>query len=459
MLGMAPARPRLQKATGAAALAQASVLIVDDELGMRHFISRTLENHCKRVMQAASAAEATRLLDQYHFDVVVVDNIMPEKTGLEWVAEQRKVGLFADAILMTAYADVDTAIQALRVGVADFLLKPFRANQLMTALVSAVDRKYLERDNYLLRHALTSDAVVQNNRLMGKSQSIQSVLAMLEKLAPVDTSVLFTGESGTGKEVAARTLHSISDRRDAPFVAVNCAMLLPETIEEHLFGSVTDETGPNDGLMQHADGGVLFFDEVGQLPDQVQAALLRVLEEQKIRPRGAKRDVHLNLRFFFATNAALEEAVAQGRFREDLYHRINVINVEMPRLRERTEDIVELSSLFLTQFSVQMGVPAPELNDENLLKLTRHSWPGNVRELRNLIERSVILGHFPQEFSGTGKVTGRQAVETLELVTQRHILSMLDNCKGNRAEAARRLGVSRKTIDRKLQDWSLVTSH
>ena len=199
----------------------------------------------------------------------------------------------------------------------------------------------------------------------------------------------------------------------------------------------------------------MFLDEVAQMPDQVQAALLRVLEDQRVRPVGAERDIPLNLRFLFATNADLERAVAEGRFRADLFHRINVVEIKMPPLRERIEDIVELAALFMEQFASSLGMAALELNEETLLKFSRYDWPGNVRELRNLIERSVILGEFPEEFAGKGVITGVAAVESLDLVTQRHIMHMLDTCDGNRAEAARRLGVSRKTIDRKCASWEL----
>jgi DNA-binding NtrC family response regulator len=319
----------------------------------------------------------------------------------------------------------------------------------------ALDRKNLRRENYLLRHALSEGGTAARGRLLGNSQAIQGVREMLERIAPMPTPVLFTGASGTGKEIAARTLHGLSDRAGKPFVAVNCAAISPDRIAEELFGEIEGQARRKDGLFLHADGGTLFLDEVAQLPEQVQAALLRVLEDQRIRPLGAEREIPLNLRFLFATNADLPAAVAEGRFRADLFHRINVVNIEMPELRERTEDIVELAALFMSEFSRALGLAALDLNEEVLLKLSRYDWPGNVRELRNLIERSVILGGFPKEFAGLGTVTGAEAIETLVLVEQRHILKVLDACGGNRAEAARRLGVSRKTVDRKCADWGL----
>ena len=434
-------------------LKNASILVVDDEEGMRHFITKVLEPHCKRVMQAASAKEAGALMDIHHFDLLMVDNLMPEQTGLDWLSEQRKLGLFADAIMMTAYADVETAVLALRTGVADFLIKPFRASQVVNAIASVLDKKYLRRDNDLLRYALAAETQQNNPRLLGTSVAIAGVSDLLKKLASVKTPVLFTGESGTGKEIAARTLHAMSDRRANPFVAVNCATLGVDNGADQLFGKLGPTGEVQEGLMQLADGGVLFLDEVAELPDPIQAMLLRVLEDYKLRPISAARDVALDLRFMFATNVDLERAVANGNFRRDLFHRMNIMGVEMPPLRERREDIFELASMFMNQFSVDVGRQPLRLDDETLLHLTRHNWPGNVRELRNMIERSVILGAFPPEFQGGGQADGAAAAETLDLVVQRHILTTLDRCNGNRAETARRLGVSRKTIDRKMMEW------
>jgi len=268
--------------------------------------------------------------------------------------------------------------------------------------------------------------------------------------------VLFTGDSGTGKEVVARTLHSMSDRAGSPFVPVNCAAFSAEAIANELFGYITHDpekgNAHQDGLLFHARGGILFLDEIAELPLKVQGTLLRVIEEMRIRPIGSVREVPLNLRFMFATNADLEQAVAEGRFRADLYHRINVINIKMPRLIERKGDILELASMFMKRISDELGVVPLPLTEGVVQRLSNYDWPGNVRELRNLIERSLILGEFPPEFSEPGE-SDEASLDSLAAVEQRHILNVLQDCGGNRAEAARRLGVSRKTVDRKCAMW------
>ncbi|WP_136441722.1 sigma-54-dependent transcriptional regulator [Pacificoceanicola onchidii] len=433
-------------------LSGASILVIDDEVGMRHFLTKILEPRCKRVAQAGSPAEATVKLDEAHFDLVILDNVMPGCTGLEWVTEQRRKGFFADVVMITAYADLETAIAALRAGVSDFVLKPFRANQILSAVARTLDRKYLRRDNTLLRRELYAEG--GPGTLLGASRAMEDLRRLLCRLAPLPTPVLFTGESGTGKELAARHLHQLSGNAERPFVAVNCATIPADRIAAELFGHVEEGGKLKPGLLFLADGGTLFFDEVAQMPEPLQAALLRVIEDRKVRPLGAEREIPLNLRFLFATNADLEEAVAQGSFRADLYHRINVMQVALPPLRDRSEDIVELAAAFTAQFATSLGMPLLSLDEETLLNLRRYNWPGNVRELRNMVERSVILGAFPDEFAGSGAVSGAQAIENLDLVMQRHILHVLDLCDGNRAEAARRLGVSRKTIDRKMAAWT-----
>lgn len=449
-------------------LAQASILVVDDEPGMRNFLVRTLGPRCKRLEEAADTTEASAKLDAHHFDVVILDNIMPGKSGVEWLAEQRQIGFFADAILMTAYADLDTAIQALRAGAVDFVLKPFRSNQILNAVARCLDRMRLQRENHVLRHELSaaSDHMLLRDKLIGHSRQIQEVRDTIARVSPLPTSVLITGESGTGKEVTARSIHTLSDRADKPFVPVNCAAIPTDMIEAELFGHLkgafTGADRPRDGLFMHAQGGTLFLDEIGELPLAMQSKLLRAIEDRRVRPVGSEREAPVDLRFVFATNTDLENDVQEGRFRADLYYRINVMQIEMPPLRHRGEDMLELAALFMQKLSKQLGMPAVPIDAEVAAGLADYDWPGNVRELRNLIERSLILGRFPPEFRGQApsvKLAGGPAAsdlgEALEDIERRHILKVLEASDGNRAEAARRLGVSRKTIDRKCTAWNV----
>lgn len=438
-------------------LAKASILIIDDEPGMRNFLMRTLETRCAFADEAADTAEATRKLDERHFDVVILDNIMPKKTGLEWLAEQRAIGFYAEAILMTAYADLDTAIQAIRAGAADFVLKPFRSNQILNAISRSLDRVNLQRENYALKYELrgASDHIYLRDRLVGSSATIQQTRDMISRVAPLPTSVLLTGESGTGKEVLARSIHELSDRSEKPFVPVNCAAIPADMLETELFGHVkgafTGADSRREGLFLHAQGGTLFLDEIGEMPLALQSKLLRVIEDRKVRPVGAEREVPIDIRFVFATNADLEMDVDKGRFRADLFYRINVMQIYLAPLRDREKDVLELSALFMQKLSQQLGMPQVAMDDAVRAMLLGYHWPGNVRELRNLIERSLILGRFPLDLKG-GNVA--PAVPgTLEEVERRHILAVLNDAGGNRDEAARRLGISRKTIDRKMSSW------
>ncbi len=441
-------------------LAQASILIVDDEPGMRHFLVRTLGPRCKRIEEAADTEEASRKLDAHHFDVVILDNIMPGKNGVDWLAEQRAIGFYADAILMTAFADLDTAIQALRAGAVDFVLKPFRSNQILNAVARCLDRIRLQRENFVLRYELksTSDHILLRDRLIGTSSVIGDLRDTIARVAPLPTSVLLTGESGTGKEVAARSLHTLSDRSDKPFVPVNCAAIPPDMIETELFGHVkgafTGAESSREGLFTHAQGGTLFLDEIGEMPLATQSKLLRVIEDRRVRPVGAEREVPVDLRFVFATNADLQKEVERGRFRADLFYRINVMQLYLPPLRERGDDVQELAVLFMHKLSQQLGMPPVPIDSPVRASLARYPWPGNVRELRNLIERSLILGRFPDDFRGGPVRPVEMAGGTLEEIERRHILAVLEETGGNRDEAARRLGISRKTIDRKFAVWN-----
>ncbi|GAJ93462.1 sigma-54 dependent transcriptional regulator [Agrobacterium sp. SHOUNA12C] len=441
-------------------LAQASILIVDDEPGIRNFLVKILLPRCKLIEVAADTKEASRKLDEQNFDVVILDNIMPGQNGLDWLAEQRTIGFFADVILMTAYADLDTAIGALRAGVVDFILKPFRSNQLLNAVARCLDRMRLQRENEVLRQELKSPShqIFLRNKLLGESKAIQHVRETIARVAPLPTSVLLTGKSGTGKEVAARSLHSLSNRSDKLFVPINCGAIPADMIESELFGHLkgafTGAGRAREGLFMHAHGGTVFLDEIGELPYALQTKLLRVLEDRRVRPVGSEREVPFDARFVFATNADLPKRVEAGAFRADLYFRINVMQIHLPPLKDRGDDVAELATLFMREFAQQLGMPPIAIDDRVRASLARYDWPGNIRELRNLIERTVILGGFPEDIERVADDDdGHSGGHSLAEIERRHILSVLREVGGDREEAARRLGISRKTVDRKCVSW------
>ncbi|WP_029003826.1 sigma-54-dependent transcriptional regulator [Azorhizobium doebereinerae] len=443
-------------------LANASILVVDDEAGMRNFMCRLLASRCKHVAEAESADMAARLLETEPFDLLLLDNIMEGKHGLDWLQDLRASGYFGEVILISAFADLDTVIQAMREGAADFILKPFRANQMLNAVTRCLDRARLRRENFLLRrqlHILPEAGASQIGQLIGRSRALSLVRDMVERLAPLPTTVLLTGESGTGKEVTARALHMRSPRADKPFVPVNCAAIPAEMIESELFGHLkgafTGAATSREGLFFYAQGGTLFLDEVGELPLPLQAKLLRVLEDKRVRPVGSEREVPVDVRIIAATNSDLEQAAASGQMRRDLLYRLNVVNIHLPPLRERTADIAPLARHFISEISQQLGVAPMALEDARIAELERYEWPGNIRELRNLIERTIILGDRPHSSTPPAFAASTAVGETLEEVERAHMLHILHSVGGNRAEAARRLGVSRKTLDRKCAAWNV----
>ncbi|HEY1058926.1 MAG TPA: sigma-54 dependent transcriptional regulator [Limnobacter sp.] len=442
-----------------------SALAVDDEPGMRHFLEKALETRFARVDTAGSVEMAKALFEQNDYSTIVLDVSLPGRSGLDWLNELRQGGYEGDVILITGYADMDTAIGALRAGAQDFLQKPFRIDQLWYALDRAADQNRLKRENFVLKRAVSS--LQQNDQVMvGESPMIRQLRKLVAKVAPTDSTVLLTGESGSGKEVLARTLHSMSRRSDRPFVPVNCGAISPELIESELFGHVkgsfTGATDAHQGLFYYAQGGTLFLDEIGELPLSMQTKLLRVLEDRRIRPVGSNREVDVDVRIVAATNVNLDIEVKRGRFRQDLYYRLQVLPIEMPPLRTRPDDVGLLANYFIQIFSRKLRIDPLPISADLMARMQAYEWPGNVRELRNFIERSLILGYFPKEdlplnlnMDDAPELSELSVSnESLEQVEKTHILKVLSACQGNKSEAARRLGVSRKTLERKCMAWS-----
>lgn len=438
-----------------------SVLIVDDEPGMCSFLARALGSRCARVETCGSVEAAEQLVARMRFGLVILDITLPGRSGVDWLGELREKGFTGDVILITAFADLDMAIHALRAGASDFLLKPFRLPQMLNAIQRCHERSRLLRENFVLRRQIGGLAGDVEG-LIGDSEAMRQTCAIIKRIAPMPSTVLILGESGTGKEVAARALHRMSPRGAGPFVPLNCAAVAAELMESELFGHVrgayTGAQSARDGLFYYANGGTLFLDEVAEMPLPLQAKLLRAIEERKIRPVGSEQEIPVDVRIVAATNRNLADEVAAGRFRRDLYYRLQVVEVRMPPLREHTGDIPALVEHFNQSLAQQLGI-APLAVPESVLRamMADYDWPGNIRELKNLVERSLILGEFRGDFLPAATPAPAAPAHDLSIdeLEKRHILGVLEAARGNKSEAARRLGLSRKTLERRCAAWGV----
>ena len=437
-----------------------AILIVDDQPTMRGFLEGALSQEFARVCSASDADEARALAQHSRFDVLIANIHLPGPTsGLELARELRNLGYVdMNVIFYTGDSDLNSAIVALQDDAADLLRKPFHIEHLLAVVKRARDRRRAERENFLLQRETDQRPAVE--RMVGESEPIKEVWRIINRIAPMSSTVLIKGETGTGKELAARALHDLSGRRGS-YVPVNCAAISADLIEGELFGHLKGAfTGAHQvrqGLFSHADGGTLFLDEIGEMPLGMQAKLLRVLEQRSYRPVGGNHEIPTNARVITATNRDLAAEVLAGRFRKDLYYRINVIGLHLPPLRERKSDIARLTRLYLHILSIEVGVPTPELDPCDLDHLLRYDWPGNIRELRNVIERSLLLGKPLSHFLAINDPPAKpseplsQSPQSLEHLELSHILKALRDANGNKTAAARTLGVSRKTVERKLK--------
>jgi DNA-binding NtrC family response regulator len=443
-----------------------SMLIVDDEPGMRNFLVKTLVPRCHSVMEAGSAEEGSDILRHHHVDLVILDISLPGRSGVQWLKDLREQGFSGKVIFITAFADLETAIEALRAGASDFILKPFRVPQILNAVKHCFENARLARENYVLKHTLSARQQSRSS-LVGHSPVMTALNQSLVRFAAVNSTVLLQGESGTGKELVAHALHELSPRAQGPFVPVNCASMSPELIESELFGhakgAFTGATQARDGLFYYAQGGTLFLDEVAELPLPLQATLLRALEDHKIRPVGSTQLLPVDVRIIAATNRSLRDEVAAGRFRKDLYYRLQVVDITLPPLREHKEDIPDLVAHFMAQLLPVLGVAPLDITPAEMDYLQQYDWPGNARELRNLIERSLILGvlnvsalyslgqssaSIPANHNPQRRATDLQTLE------KEHMLAVLDSVQGDKTRAAQLLGISRRTLERRTAEWA-----
>jgi two-component system response regulator HydG len=451
------------------------ILIVDDEKSMCELLETDLRLRGFEPVGRTSADEALRLIKEEDFDVLLTDLRMPGTSGTELC--ERVVANRPDVpvVVMTAFGSLETAVAAIRAGAYDFVTKPIEMDLLAITLDRAVKHRQLQDKVKILSEAVERGGRFQE--MIGDSPAIQRLYDQLAQLADTETSVLICGESGTGKELVARSIHRNSRRNNDPFVAVNCAAL-PETLLEselfgHAKGAFTDARADRKGLFLQADGGTLFLDEIGEMPPAMQPKLLRALEESKARPVGSDQEVGFDVRLITATNRDLQTQVEEGDFRDDLFFRINVIQVELPPLRARGTDVLLLARHFVEHFAARSAKEVIGISEPAAEKLLAYSWPGNVRELRNVVERAVALTRFekiavddlPEKIrdyrSSQVFIGGDDPSELvpLEEVERRYILHVLGSVGGNKTLAARVLGLDRKTLYRKLQQYGAASEN
>ena len=449
------------------------ILVVDDDLAHRTMLKTLLSGWGYAVAEAEDGSAAITRVHEKPFDLILMDVRMVKISGLEALAEIKKFNPAIPVMIMTAYASVETAFEALKKGAYDYLTKPLDFDELRLAMERAMEHSQLKEENRLLRERLSNRFDRRN--LIGRSQTMTSLLETVAQVAPSEATVLITGESGTGKEMIAGAIHFNSFRKEGPFVKINCAAITETLLESELFGhekgAFTGADRRKEGKFRQADDGSLFLDEVSEMSLAMQVKLLRVLQEREITRVGGNEVIKVNARIIAATNRNLLQDIAVGRFREDLYYRLNVVTLPLPPLRERREDIPLLAQHFLTRFAEMNRKTIKGFTPQAMDRLLKYAWPGNVRELMNAVERGVVLSRseyldeteLPWILSGDGPVeqlqvappvlSGEASLGELEKAT---ILKTLETVEGNKSEAARRLGITRRTLHQKLKKWGMM---
>ncbi|MFQ5744603.1 MAG: sigma-54-dependent transcriptional regulator [Acidobacteriota bacterium] len=445
---------------------KASILIVDDEVTFRERFARTLERtgyRCHAVGDIAGAHQATRETD---FDVAFVDIRLPDGSGVDLLAQLADRCPQTAVVMVTAYAGLETAVHALRRGAIDYLEKPFAFDQALNRLARLLEYRDTVAENQLLRQQLQEHRGTAG--LIGESAAMQEVFRLIEQVAPTWSTVLISGESGTGKELVARAIYQAGPTARQRFVPVNCAAIPADLLESELFGhergAFTGATRLKRGMFELADGGCLFLDEIAELPLQLQAKLLRALESGEISRVGGTKPIPVRTRLLVATNRELAAEVAAGRFRDDVYYRIKVVEIVLPPLRSRREDIPLLARHFVERYRRELKRQSLGVSNAAMRQLLAYRWPGNVRELENVIERAMILGHgewiepqdLPADLSGAVPVAGENLREALRVYEREHIRSVLAATNDDRQRAAEQLGIGLSTLYRKLQELGLA---
>jgi DNA-binding NtrC family response regulator len=454
--------------TDAPTPAQGCVLIIDDEVEIRESLQTLLEFEGYEVEAAANAAQGISKLGDRPFDLVLLDLALPDRNGLELLPEIRAIDPQISVIMITAYGTVEDAVRAMQAGAANFLQKPWDNEKLLADVRSVVARRRAEEENIQLKRALKQRYNFEN--IVGKSEVMLKIFDLVAQVAPSRSTVLLQGESGTGKELIAKALHLNSPRRDRPFVPVNTGSMPPDLLESTLFGHVkgafTSAISSKRGLFEIADRGTLFLDEIGTMSIDTQAKILRVLQDRKFMHLGGVHEVQVDVRIVAATNVDLRQMVREGKFREDLFYRLNVISIDLPPLRQRKEDIPLLAEFFLRRYSDENQRSIRRLHAETLRQLLNYAWPGNVRELENVIERAVVLSSgpdigpdlLPDQLSGRGTsipmLENRGDASLFDVMEEceRHIINdMLEKCAWNQTEAAERFHIPLSTLNQKIK--------
>ena len=445
-----------------------SVLIIDDESAIRESLETLLQLEGYAVESAASAEDGLARMGEQNFDLVLLDLALPDRNGMELLAEIRAQDPQLSVIMITAYGTVENAVKAMQAGAANFIQKPWDNEKLLADVRAAIARRRAEEENVQLKRALKQRYNFEN--IVGKSEPMLKIFDLVGQVAPSRSTVLLQGESGTGKELIAKAIHLNSPRRDRPFVPVNTGSMPPDLLESTLFGHVkgafTSAVASKKGLFEIADRGTLFLDEIGTMGLDTQSKILRVLQDRRFMHLGGVNEIQVDVRIIAATNVDLKQQVREGRFREDLFYRLNVITIDLPPLRQRKEDIPLLAAFFLDKYSKENDRSARRLIPEALRPLVAYSWPGNVRELENVIERAVVLSTdsaIGPELLPDSIVGRTAAFPTLEHRAdaslfdimedcERHIIvDMLEKCNWNQTDAAERFRVPLSTLNQKIK--------
>jgi len=450
-----------------AAMAPLHLLIVDDEETTRELCLAVAQQTGLKATAVASAEEALEVVDQSAIDIVLTDLKLPGTSGLELLRTLHEMHPAVAVIVLTQYGTIDSAIEATKTGALDYVTKPFRIEELRARLEHAMHEVDLLQENRLLREQI-NQGLPGFGKLIGLSPKMQRVYKMIEKVAGHEHPVLVLGESGTGKELVARSLHVLGRRKDGPFVPVDCSSLVPTLIESELFGYVkgafTGAVQSKQGLLEAANGGTLFLDEIGDMPTDLQARLLRSLQEREVKPVGSTERRRIDVRIVAATNRDLESAIRSGAFRQDLYFRLNVVQIKLPPLRDRKTDIPLLVAAFLEKYSPNDG-PVRTISADTMQRLMAHDWPGNVRELENAIERAIAMSSGPLihvadlpsnlQIQTSERSPQRDELLPLEELERRAILRTLRETDGDKLAASRLLGIGKTTLYRKLKQYKL----